>query len=180
MKRTYTILGLLLIITRLFVSCNYEAEAHTIAYENTTANLYGEYNLTSLNTGKPVDFNGDGIANKNQMEECDCYANSKIVLNEDYTFIYKKADIIINEVEGTYTCAETEYKGSWQVKRSTNTISVIHAVHRDAKGEEQNIMLYKNNDKLSLDYIFMNYPNINTSGEPFYDFGSLKYVFTQQ
>lgn len=142
--------------------------------------IAGSYTLRAVNTATATDFNEDGTANINQMQESGCYNSGKITLNSDNTWSYVITGILIDTEDGSVGC-KNEYtaSGTWALQSGTDDDAVISAAYRDQNGDNKTVTLLKDDTTITIedDNILSNYPDRNQDGEPFYRQGSIEYVF---
>lgn len=144
---------------------------------NEEAQIAGTYNLVEVRTAEPTDFNVDGTFNANQMNESDCYDDSKLILNADNTFTYHKNRIIVNTADGTAGCTEGTFTGMWEILDGSGSDAVIQAVYEDNNGDETTLNLVKTGLQLSQADLFGSYPDRNDTGGAITTFGEVEYIY---
>lgn len=137
--------------------------------DDRTRNVAGTYNLTAVNAPRPVDFNKDGTASINLMQESGCYANSFIELRPDGTFTYKYNYVFFLSTTGCYT---EETTGIWQYKGNTITLTNPTA-ENEAMGSMQ-YTLQGNTLSITQD---SSYPGYDSDGEPIFIEGRVETVY---
>lgn len=172
MKKMNYLLGALVVAGALFTSCSDDDNTETVTIE-------GTYNLKEVNTEEATDFDGDGTAHVNQMDESGCYDNGKITLNSDNTFTYVVTGILVDVSSGSSGCAtDFQASGTWEASGTGNN-ATISAAYEDQTGTDRVITLQKQGNKLTYanDNILSQYPDRNDSGDAVYTSGSVTYVF---
>jgi hypothetical protein len=155
-----------------FTACSDDDETSTVTYA-------GTYELEEVNTELATDFDMDGTAHKDQTEESDCYDAGQIKLNEDGSFTYTIARILVDEASGTSGCSTPFVaNGTWEAEGAGSSIQ-ISAVYEDQNGDDQVISLVKNGNKITYvdDNILSRYPDRNSDNGAIYTSGSITYVF---
>jgi hypothetical protein len=174
MKKLPFIFGALAVASLTLVSCNDDDN------NNVNSGVSGTYNLKEVNTETQTDFDQDGTAHTNQMQESQCYNNGKITLNTDGTLTYVVTGILISTADGSVGCKQ-EYQatGQWQQQSGNDENAVISAVYTDQNGDNNIVTLTKTGTTLTYvnDNLLSTYPNRNSNGEPVYTSGSTTYVF---
>jgi len=170
MKKINFILGALVFAGLGVTSCSNDDDA------TNEVTIAGTYKLKEVNTATDTDFDKNGTAHKNQMEESSCYNDSKIVLNSDNTFTYDIKNILVNTVDGTDACSESTVSGTWAAT-GTGSDAVITATYEDANGDDVALRLTKDGTELTNLVTLSRYPNRNTSGGAIYTVGSVELVF---
>ena len=102
----------------LFASCSNDDDGGDV-FESVT------YKLIEVNTDTPVDVDGDGTANKNEMLETDCYENSRVVL-ENLTSGYNftsEFGFLDTASQLRTTCGGETKNGSYQLSNSSLVIT---------------------------------------------------------
>src|SRR5690606_27531404 len=90
--KKFRLLALTLAITGFgLTSCSNDDDSDA----NNETQIAGTYDLEEVITAEPTDFDEDGDFNENQMNESDCYDDSRIILNADNTLTYHSNSIII-------------------------------------------------------------------------------------
>lgn len=138
--------------------------------------IAGTYELKEFNTQNATDFNQDGTSNINQMEETNCYNNSKIVFNSDNTFTYSIKSILVNTTNGTSACAEEQVSGTWSAT-GTGTNAVITATYENSNANDVQLTLTKEGNELTNSVVLGQYPNRNEAGGAILSVGSVEMVF---
>ncbi|MGQ2981939.1 lipocalin family protein [Flavobacterium sp.] len=141
--------------------------------ENANAGIAGTYRLTAWNAPVAVDFNDDGTANVNLMNETSCYNNSDLILHRDGTY-----DMTYNyvNIDGTVSCGSETTTGTWT--RTGNTVTTTHlsggqnvtADFNYASGNQRTLTRTVSN---------WNYPSID-GNDQVYAVGSVNMVLTKQ
>lgn len=170
MKKINLILGTLVFAGLAMTSCSNDDD------NNSSVSIAGTYKLTEVNTGSDTDFNKDGTAHENQMEESTCYNGSKIVLNSDNTFTYDIKTILVNTADGTDACSDTTVSGTWSATGS-GTNAVITATYENSNGADVEVNFVKTGSELYVETVVGRYPDRNTAGGAIYTVGSLELVF---
>lgn len=144
---------------------------------NNMGSIAGRYNLTEFNTGAATDFNQDGTASTNQMDESSCYDARRIDFNSDNTFTYDMDYILIDTSTGVAVCADNTVSGTW-----TATNSVITATYEQENGTEVTLNFVRSNNGRTLTQTttLTTYPDRNSEGVAYNRVGSVTTVFTKQ
>ncbi|RMA66297.1 beta-barrel fold lipoprotein [Ulvibacter antarcticus] len=98
-------LFIVLLITLVFVGCNKDDDNN-----DNNSSVEGTWKLTAFNTENAYDFNGDGTASTNVMDETACYQNETVEFtsNSSGTATNRSyADITLDLITGSTT--EYEY-----------------------------------------------------------------------
>lgn len=178
MKTIKVFLGMLAIASLGFVSCN-DDDKDVITGDNNLG-IAGTYDLTEFNTGDPTDFNKDGTPHKNQIEESDCYAGSKLTLNADGTMSYVIKEILVDVANNQTTCSNARtVQGTWKLEGGTGTSADIKASYSDGN-ENVTADIVKTGNKLRIYKVLSRYPDRNDAGNPVYTLGTVEYIFTKQ
>jgi len=134
---------------------------------NTVIDIVGTWQLSSLSVESTNDYNGDGVANANLLEETQCSQSDQLVFNTDGTglMILDTENILLdaeqlpdNSYEYTFTCSST---GSNQIAitwtQDGNTITVVNFVNTMMFTlEENNTLTIVENDSLEVPAIIDN------------------------
>jgi len=172
--KKFRLLALTLAITGFgLTSCSNDDDSDA----NNETQIAGTYDLEEVITAEPTDFDEDGDFNENQMNESDCYDDSRIILNADNTLTYHSNSIIINTTDGTSGCTQGTFSGTWELVDGSGTDAVIAATYEDANGDETTINLVKEGTTLTYVALFGSYPDRNEEGGAIYTFGTVEYVF---
>ena len=175
--KKFRILACTLLVTGFgLTSCSNDDDNGDV---NNDVEIAGTYNLTEVNTAESTDFNDDGSSNENQMEESDCYNDSRIILNSDSTFEYQKNSIVVNEDDGTSGCTEGGFGGTWEILSSAGTDAVIRAVYENDNGDNVTINLVKTGNTIMYTDAFASYPDRDEDGGAIYVIGDVEYVFVK-
>ena len=175
--KKFRILACTLLVTGFgLTSCSSDDDNGDV---NNDVEIAGTYNLTSVITAEPTDFNDDGSSNENQMEESDCYNNSRIVLNSDNSFEYQKNTIIVNEDDGTSGWTEGSFGGTWELLSSSGSDAIIRATYENNNGNDVTINLVKEGNIITFTDAFASYPDRDDNGGAVYVIGTVEYVFVK-
>jgi len=137
--------------------------------DNKTADVSGLYNLTAVNAPRPVDYNRDGTASLNLMQESNCYLNSFIDLRSDGTFTYKYNYVFFLSDTGCYT---EDITGIWQYKGNTITLT-----NPTAADESSATMQYTLQDNILSIIQESSYPGYDSDGFPIFIEGQVETVY---
>ncbi|HEX8562071.1 MAG TPA: hypothetical protein VF676_03730 [Flavobacterium sp.] len=172
MKKINVLLCSLAIASFGFTSCEDDDDTNEAA-------IAGTYTLREVNTQAPTDFDEDGTPHTNQREESDCYDGSKIVLRSDQTFTYQDNYILVDETNGTFTCAENTFEGVYTVESGSGSDAVITATYENNAGEDVTLMLTKEGNELSYTRagLFAQYPDRDDAGGATYTIGTTEFVY---
>lgn len=109
------------------------------------SDIEGLWTLTSLESINFYDFNNDGIATNNIMNETHCYFNQQIVFNEDKTAVLKTTSY--SEIYATLGS-----KGADEYSYSTNCIDINQTINLkwSASASKGNITLTGNGQTETL------------------------------
>lgn len=143
--------------------------------DNNGNTIAGTYNLREFNTSNETDLNGDGTSNTNQMNETNCYNDSKIELRADQTFTYEVREVLINSA-GASSCTDYQVTGIWSATGSGNN-AVLTLDYENPNGEEDSLVLNKEGNELSTTSLLTQYPVRNTDGGFSYAIGNVERVF---
>jgi|SRR5690606_22952730 len=174
MKKIKVLLCSLAIAGFGFTSC--EDDDDNNGNSNT---IEGTYTLREVNTQNATDFDEDGTSHINQKEESDCYDGARIVLRSDQTFTFDNNYILVDETNGTDTCAEASFDGTYTVESGTGGNAVITATYEDNNQNDVVLVLIKEGNELSYTVggLFAQYPDRDDNGGAIYTNGSVEYVF---
>ncbi len=141
--------------------------------------ISGTYNLREVNTSSATDFDEDGTANTNQKLESDCYDGGRMILRSDQTFTFENNYILVDETNGTDTCAENVFVGTYVVDSGSGNDAVISATYEDGNGDDVTLLLTKDGNEISFTQggLFSVYPDRDDNGGAIYTAGSVEYVF---
>ncbi len=144
---------------------------------NNMGTIEGVYDLTEFNTSAPTDFDENGTASTNQMNESSCYNDRKIDFNSDNTFTYEMDYILIDTNTGVAVCAENTVTGTW-----TATNNVITATYEQENGTDITLNFARSNNGRTLTQTttLTTYPDRNADGVAYNRVGSVTTVFTKQ
>lgn len=144
---------------------------------NNTGTIEGVYDLTEFNTGTPTDFDQNGTASTNQMNESSCYNGRKIDFNSDNTFTYDMDYILIDTSTGVAVCAENTVTGTW-----TATNNTITATYQQEGGTNVTLNFVRSNNGRTLTQTtgITTYPDRNGDGVAYNRIGSVALVFSKQ
>lgn len=159
------------------MSCASDNETNNNTIANADVALQGEYILNAVEIAEETDLDGDGNANNNLLSETDCYNSGKLIFSENGSFIY-----ILSNPEVTangLSCATSMHEGTWEYKSRNAECTVIMAVYTDDYGDEQNMLLCKTGDTVSIKYIMANYPVRNEAGAVRETTGEINYRYTK-
>lgn len=176
MKKNLIITGLFGFAALVFSSCSSDDNGDSVNEETMIA---GTYNLTEYNTGEPTDFNLDGTANENQMNESDCYDDARIILNADGTLTFHNNYILVNEETGSATCASESYTGTWIVDTQVGSNVIIDATYALPNNDEVDIQITKTGNTLTVFQLFTLYPDRDAEDAAVYTPGSVEWVFVK-
>ncbi|MCO6148877.1 hypothetical protein [Flavobacterium sp. NRK1] len=140
--------------------------------------IEGTYNLEEVNTAASTDFDEDGDAHINQMEESSCYNSGKIILNSDNTFEYTVVGILIDN--GEAGCAESyTVNGVYTAEPASNPSNALITLTYSRNGETITRQFTKIGDELSWndDTILSAYPDRDSEGTAIMTPGSVEYVY---
>jgi len=93
----------------LIVSCSNDDDAGD-SFKRVT------YTLIEVNVENPTDGNGDGIANRNEMLETDCYENTQLVLESPTEFynVDGKFGYLDTGLQLSVSCQSDGYNGAYE------------------------------------------------------------------
>lgn len=160
-----------------FTSCSSDDDTITV---NDDVQIAGTYRLTEVNTDSETDFNQDGTANLNQMNESNCYDNSEIIFNADNTFTYEIKSILVDETEGTSACNENIVSGTWVLQGGVGSTAIIDATYENPNGSDVTIRFNKEGNELTQYSLLTQYPDRDMNGGAVYSWGSVEMIFTKQ
>lgn len=161
------------------VSCSSDDDKGTV---DDSKRIEGTYTLREVNTQEATDFDDDGDAHANQMEESECYDGGKITLNDDNTFSYVITGIIVDVEENTSGCAQSfTANGTYDVDPANDTDAVITLTYTNQGGETVTRELTKLGKELIWedDNLLSTYPDRNNDGGYILRPGSTQYVFSK-
>lgn len=146
---------------------------------NQNADLVGTYKLSSWNAPMAVDFDGDGTANTNMMNESDCYTDSMLRVNRDGTYTLTTNYVDITST-GTVSCKTELSSGSWV--RSGNTFTTTNTVNGIGNNTEYTFASGSGpaGTTLTRYMALANYPSVDTEGNQVYATGNVNTVMTRQ
>lgn len=137
---------------------------------NNTPDLQGVYELTSLKVAESVDFNMDGIASDNLVDESICYDGGHITLNADNTFTAQfKSVLILEQAE----CIEEAGAGTWSV--SGNSVILLNSM----VDPPVSITYEYNNGMLIQNHTVYVYPDRDEQDNPVYSEGPATLTYTK-
>ncbi len=177
MKRIKLLACSLMVAGLGFTSCS---DDDSDSNNNNDNEIAGTYKLTQVNTEDATDFDEDGTLHENQMEESDCYDDSKITFRSDNTFTADMNSIIVNEDNGTSACAETTVSGTWEIYAGTGSNVVLTVTYEDDNGDEVVTQFTKQGAKLTRYALFSEYPDRNDDGGAIYTNGDVEYIYDKQ
>lgn len=155
------------------MSCFAFASCHSEPHDNTIDNSYieGKYRMTSWIMPLGSDFNEDGVASDNLIEEHACLDDSELIIHADFTYTLKK--FIPTVSENDICNAEIITSGTWRRVGFTMTTT--------ATTGEQTDYTFKAGDKsLTKLKTGVNYPYLNASEELTYPVGNVVVVFVKE
>lgn len=177
MKKINLFVCMLAIAGLGFTSCSDDDSSNT---GNTDVEIAGTYDLREVNTQEATDFDEDGTLHINQMEESDCYNNSKVTFNADNTFTADMNGIIVNEDNGTSACAQTTVSGTWEIYAGTGANVVLRVRYEDDNGDNVVANFTKQGGKLTMYELFSEYPDRNAQGGAVYTNGDVEYIYDKR
>ena len=144
---------------------------------NNNSDVAGTYNLTAFNAPMSVDFDGNGTSSSNIMNESNCYANSKLVLNSDGS--YTLTDNSVNISGTTSNCGSQTTTGTWS--RSGNTFTMNSGVGTNIVTTNYNYVKASGTNGATMTRTTTNgmYPSLNASGNPQWSIGTTNMVYTR-
>lgn len=154
-------------------SCSNDDDNNNI---NTNADLVGTYKMTSWNSPESLDFNGDGTANTNMMNESMCYNDSEMVVENDgtYTMTYNYVNVAN---DGTVSCQTESTQGTWiRNGNSFTTTNVSGGQNMEANYSFQG----GNSTTLTRNMTNWNYPVMGDDGNASWGNGNVNFVMTRQ
>lgn len=165
--KTFKILFTIVTAFTILTACSNDDDNNNV---NPNAEFAGTYNLTSLSAPQEVDYNQDGTASFNLMNETVCYNDSQIVLNEDMTYTAVKSYVFFISETG---CQTEDSSGTWEVNGSTLILSdtSMELVATIEYHIEDN-MLHRTDPGAS-------YPTRDAEGNPMYTNGDIQYTYTK-
>ncbi|RZJ65640.1 MAG: hypothetical protein EOO50_12890 [Flavobacterium sp.] len=170
MKKSNFLLGIFAVAALGFTSCSSDDDGNS-------GTLAGTYDLKEVNVGEANDFDQDGTTHTDLTEESGCYDNGKITLNADGTLTYNQNYVLIDESNGTATCASNTFTGTWLIQGQAGSTVVVEATYVDDNNDEVNWILTKSGDELTYTEPFGEYPDRNGDGGAVYANGTVEYVF---
>lgn len=140
---------------------------------NNSGGIEGTYELREFNTSVATDFDEDGTASTNQVNESDCYNDVQIALRSDNTFTYTIGYISVN-TDGSDTCTSYEVDGTW-----TATNNTITATYENIEGNDVTVSFARtdNGNTLTETRTITTFPNRNAEGAAIQTVGSVQLVF---
>ena len=176
MKSIKVLAGVFALTAFGFASCS-DDDSDSVNDDNQIA---GTYNLVEVNTSEDTDFNMDGTSNENQALESDCYDDGRIVLNADGTLTYYHEYILVDESNGTSTCASADYAGTWVIDMQAGSTVIIDATYVNDNDQEVDITLTKQGNRISYYNMFSEFPDRNSENGATYTNGDVEYVFEKE
>ena len=170
MKKINFILGALVFAGLGVTSCSNDDDS------TDSGRIEGTYKLTEVNTGTDTDFDKNGVAHRNQMEETICYNDGQIKFNSDNTFSYDMKGVVVNVANGDSACSESTVSGTWSATGTGNDI-IISATYENENGDDIAFRLTKDGNELKNSIPLSTYPDRNASGGAIYTVGSVELVF---
>lgn len=175
--KKFRILACALVVTGFgLTSCSNDDDNDSV---NDEVQIEGTYNLTEVNTPVPTDFDENGTSHDNQVEETDCYDDSKIIFNADGTFTYHKHYVLVNGTDGTSACAEGSFTGSWERLSGSGSDALIQAIYETDNGNDVTLNLVKEGNTITFNDVFGSYPTRNEEGGAVNAIGNVEYVFVR-
>lgn len=161
-----------LTVAPLLNSCESDFTENNIPVDN--SGIAGTYRMSAFNIPVAVDYNADGTASTNLVNESDCYVDNYMRLNSDHT--YARVDNYIDLSSGIPTCAEFLETGVW--KKEDNVITTTSSA-ADGFNPYETEITYDGGDVLTISYTNADYPGVDGSGNPQTQQGDISYVFTR-
>lgn len=159
-----------------FTSCSDDDNENN----NDSTRIEGVYDLDEVNTSAQTDFDMDGDAHIDQMEESNCYDGGKLELRADNTFTYVVTDILIG-TDGQAGCANSEtYTGVYTQQPATDPSNALITITYSNENDETvtrtftkigNELTYSDNTIIST------YPDRNDAGGAIMVPGGREYVY---
>lgn len=107
------------------LACSSDDDAQPLVTNNPPAAvtaLLGEYRLSILIVPTEVDYNQDGTASFNIMDESPCYQDTNIILFDDMTFTATDSSVFFASETG---CQSDDKIGTWQVVDELLVLSTV-------------------------------------------------------
>jgi len=172
MKKMKFLFGMLAMGGLLLTSCNSDDDSNTV---NDSNGIAGSYELEEFRTPTDTDINKDGTPHPNQMDETNCYNDSKLTFNADNTFSYNYRAVTVTA--GIANCSSADFNGTWEITGTSGNTINIRATYRDATNETVTMNLVKSGNRLSQTTLLTQYPDVNGAGVLVYSVGTVTLVF---
>lgn len=170
MKKSNLLLGIFAVAALGITSCSSDDDGNS-------GTLAGTYDLKEVNVSEPNDFDENGTPHTDLTEETNCFDSGKMTLNSDGTLTYVQSYVLVDETNGTSTCASNTFTGTWLIQGQTGSTVVVEATYVDANEDDVNVILTKSGDEISYTQPFGEYPDRNNDGGAVYSTGSVEYVY---
>ncbi|MEE1898181.1 hypothetical protein GN157_00835 [Flavobacterium rakeshii] len=176
--KKFRVLACTLLVTGFgLTSCSSDDDAGDV---NNETQIAGTYNLTAVNTAEATDFDEDGTAHIDQMQETDCYDGSKLILNADSTFTFDKNGVVVNTDEGTSGCTDATYTGTWEILNGSGSDVIVRATYQDNNDDDVVLNLVKSGNEITITDEFGSYPDRDEdTGGAILTFGAVEYLYVK-
>lgn len=176
MKKFY-LLGSLLLAGLTFTACSDDDTKATDSNLD-PSELNGTYNIVAVNTESATDYDMDGTAHINQMEETECYDTASITFSGLHDqFTYNRHRLSVQEEEGIDLCDDLTIVGTYERISGGYTNGTFRLTYVNGSGNTMTMDFVKEGTKLTQTNPYGPYPNRTASGVPSSTVGRIDYVF---
>lgn len=176
MKKIY-FLGSLLLAGLTFTACTDE-DSDTLVNNLDGSVIWGTYDLVAVNTEVATDYNQDGVAHINQMEESECYSTANITFSGIHDqFTYARHLLAVNEEQGIALCDDLTIAGDYVRTDGSYTNGKFRLTYVNGNGETRTMDFIKEGTTLRYIEPFGKYPDRTATGTPTKTPGVIEYVF---
>lgn len=177
MKKFY-LLGSLLFAGLTFTACSDDDANVTDPDTMDPTTIWGTYALVAVNTEVATDYDQDGVAHVNQMEESDCYSTANITFSGIHDqFTYARHLLAVNEEQGIALCDDLTILGDYVRTDGGYTNGKFRLTYVNGSGETRTMDFIKEGTTLRYIEQYGKYPDRTAEGTPTKTPGVIEYVF---
>lgn len=176
MKKFY-LLASIVLSALTFTGCSDDDQTGLMEEMDGTV-IRGTYKLVAVNTEQPTDYNMDGKASINQMEESPCYTTANINFSGIYDkFTYNRHFLAVNEEQGIALCDDVTLMGDFVRIEGGYTNGKFRLTYINGSGDTRTMDFIKEGTKLTYIDQYGSYPDRTPEGVPTRTPGVIEYVF---
>jgi hypothetical protein len=178
MKKFY-LLGSLLLAGLTFTACSDDDNNMAAIDSNLDpSELNGTYDIVAVNTEMATDYDMDGTAHINQMEETECYDTASITFSGLHDqFTYQRHRLAVAEEQGIGLCDDLTITGTFVRIDGGYTNGTFRLTYVNGSGNTMTMDFVKEGTKLTQTNPYGPYPNRTANGTPTTTPGKIEYVF---